>query len=300
MDKVQGVVVSSLKLGWVSWSIALFFFFSSCQFSHHIGPISKETVEELFKDQPYKPVEGYLSVLSGTLHYISVGDPAKEHMLLLIHGSPGSWNNYLDYLRDDYLLRHFFIISPDRMGYGGSSGRGVASVAHEACLLGALMARYPQKKVLTVGHSYGGAVAVQLQAHYPDRVAGTLLLAPSLGPDFEYVGFWRYLLKAPILSHLLPRPLAVSNNELIHLQYDLRKLERQYSRITQPVYYIHGTDDWLVSYKNTFYVQEKMAHLPLKTVRLEGANHFIPWTHYAETIKGIRYLCRKLKERDYF
>lgn len=270
-----------------SWFI---FLGAGCQSSQYMFPLSQRAIEEHFAEKIHKPTSHYLQMASDTLHYMSVGESTKEFMLLMIHGSPGLWNNYLDYLKDDSLLSDFFVVSPDRMGYGASTQRGLSDVQQEARVLAAVLAAYPEKKVLVVGHSYGGPIAVQLQINHPQQIVGALLLAPTLDPRFEDVWLWRYFLKLPIIRHLMPHNLSTSNNELIHLQRDLKKLDQQYHRITQPVYYIHGTRDWLVNYENIFYVRKKMTHVPLTTVGLKGVNHFIPWTNYEEVTKGIRYL----------
>ena len=265
-------------------------FCAACQASYYYTTLSEKKLNKLFASRPFQPVSHFVQVGEYPLHYVSIGEPTKEFMLLMIHGSPGLWNNYLDFFQDEFLLDNFFIVSPDRAGYGQSSRRGIHSLQKEACHLGSILTRYPDKRVLLVGHSYGGPLAVQMQWQYPTRVVGTLLLAPPLDPAYENMGPWRYLLRLPVISHLTPRHLAASNEEMMCLPYGLMELAQHYRELTQPVYYIHGTNDWFVSYENLAYAKQRMAHLPLTAVSLEGANHFIPWTHYDEVIKGIKYL----------
>ena len=212
----------------------------ACQASYYHTALSAKKLDKLFAGQSFQPVSHLIQVGEYPLRYVSIGAPAKEFMLLMIHGSPGLWNNYLDFFRDEFLLDNFFIVSPDRAGYGQSGQRGVHSLRKEACLLGSILARYPDKRVLLVGYSYGGPLAVQMQWQYPTRVAGTLLLAPPLDPAYENMGPWRYVLRLPVISHLTPRHLATSNEEMMCLPHGLVELSRHYRELTQPVYYIHG------------------------------------------------------------
>src|SRR5437763_10015153 len=53
------------------------------------------------------------------LHYVSTGTDTLP-LLIFIHGSPGSWEVFKDYLRDSDLLRQYNMISIDRTGFGFS------------------------------------------------------------------------------------------------------------------------------------------------------------------------------------
>ncbi|HSZ34702.1 MAG TPA: alpha/beta hydrolase, partial [Puia sp.] len=68
-------------------------------------------------------------------------------------------------------------------------------------------------------------------------------------------------------------------------------LEKDFSKITCPVYFIHGAlDTWVppgnVDYGKKLLVNSKAVEVTMIT----GANHFIPWTKFTE----IRDLLLKL------
>lgn len=223
---------------------------------------------------------------------------AEAPLLFFIHGAPGSWRAYASYLRDTTLRKDFYMISVDRPGYGGSSSERVfASVAQQSELLSELLRPFAKKRpIILVGHSYGGPVALRIAMDHPDWVQGILLLAPAIDPSLEQRAKWRLWLRYPPLRWLTPRPLYVTNEEILALKADLEAMEPLYSQLRMPVYYIHGTHDILVPVANSRYAQQYMQHLPLTLRILKRVNHFVPWTHYQEVRKGIYHIHTSLQE----
>ena len=219
-------------------------------------------------------------------------------LLFFIHGAPGSWKAYRKYLRDSSLSAAFQMVSVDRPSYGGSgSGRIFASLDVQSRLLGEILSLYAKERpTILVGHSYGGAVALRMAMDYPQQVQAVLLLAPAIDPALEKPGKWRFWIRTAPLRWLVPSLLYVTNEEIIALKKNLQALETEYEHLKVPVYYIHGTKDMLVSVANQYYAKRHMKHLSLQVRIIRGANHFIPWTHYSEVIKGIYYLRDALRK----
>jgi pimeloyl-ACP methyl ester carboxylesterase len=89
---------------------------------------------------------------------------------------------------------------------------------------------------------------------------------------------------APVRA-LLPRVLRNANAELMALKPELQALALLLPRITAKVLIVHGTKDDLVPVANVDFMQ---AHLPgsrcVRTLLLEGRNHFLPWNS-AEVVR---------------
>lgn len=80
-----------------------------------------------------------------------------------------------------HLERQFCIFTPDLPGYGGSSavtGNDGPSVFAEAETVFGLIEAW-QEPVHLVGHSYGGAVALQVALHHPDCIKSLTLIEPA-------------------------------------------------------------------------------------------------------------------------
>jgi pimeloyl-ACP methyl ester carboxylesterase len=114
------------------------------------------------------------------LHYLDWGS-ADKAALLLIHGGRDHARNW-DWVAQE-LRRDYHIIAPDLRGHGdsqwaiGGSYAMVDYVLDVAQLLNALRI-FP---ITIIGHSLGGAIALQYSGVYPDRVR-KLVAIEGLGP----------------------------------------------------------------------------------------------------------------------
>lgn len=109
--------------------------------------------------------------------------PAGPVRLLALHGLTGyggRWRHLAGYLPE------IAIAAPDLLGHGRSSWAAPWSIDANVAALAALLDDNAQP-VLVVGHSFGGALAMQLAAARPDRVAGLLLLDPAVGLDGNWM-----------------------------------------------------------------------------------------------------------------
>jgi pimeloyl-ACP methyl ester carboxylesterase len=94
--------------------------------------------------------------------------------LLLIHGAGGQHTNWPPQVRRLGLARAFV---PDLPGHGRSEGPVCESVEAYAARLLALMDALEIDSFIPVGHSMGGAVALQLALDAPNRVAGLAVIS---------------------------------------------------------------------------------------------------------------------------
>ncbi len=110
----------------------------------------------------------------GGIYYTEAGphDPALPP-ILLIHGAGGSRLDWPGVLRRIPGRR---VLTVDLPGHGKSSGPGRERMTDYAADLAGLIEGLAIRRVVVVGHSMGGAVALQLALSYPDRVAGLILL----------------------------------------------------------------------------------------------------------------------------
>ena len=221
-----------------------------------------------------------------TLSYLRAGN-SRGTRLILVHGTPGSATAWSDYVLSP--PPGMEVLALDRPGFGRSGPAGpMVSLADQAAAVLALMPEGGRPVVL-LGHSLGGPIVARVAADHPDRVAGLVLLAASLDPALEdihpvqYVGAWG------LIKPLLPRVLRNTNAELMALKPELESLALALRRITAKVVIVHGTKDDLVPVANVPFMQ---AHLTgarcVKTVLLEGQNHFLPWNSEATVREAIR------------
>lgn len=118
--------------------------------------------------------------------------------VLLVHGQPGTGSSWWPVAK--LLSPDFRVLAPDRPGWGGNP-RPATTIAGNAEMLARLVEERlgPEPPPLVVvGHSLGGAVAIELALGWRRLVAG-LVLVSSVGVAAALTGMDR-LLAVPLLG----------------------------------------------------------------------------------------------------
>lgn len=220
------------------------------------------------------------------LHYAQTGNDTLP-TLLFIHGTPGSWDAFKNYLKNKELLNYYRMISIDRPGFGYSDFGNAMNLQEQTNIITEWMdSMNNNKPFIIIGHSLGGPMAVKLAAARPLSTKTIVLLAPSLDPALEKQEKWRPILFKTPLNFLIPGALRPSNEELWYLKKDLKLMNEDYLKITCPVYILHGRKDMLVSYSNVAYAQKMLTNTDSVIVTtFEKENHFIVWTREKEIVE---------------
>ncbi len=220
------------------------------------------------------------------LHYAQTGSDTLP-TLLFVHGTPGSWEGFQNYLLNRELLKHYRIIAIDRPGFGYSDFGNAMNLEDQTTIISEWMdSIYNSHPVILIGHSLGGPLIVKLAAVRPQYTKALVIIAGSLDPADEKPEKWRPILFKTPLNFLIPGALRPSNEELWYLKKDLVIMKGDYEKIICPVYIMHGTKDVLVNYSNVAYSQKMFTKTDSVIVTtLENENHFIVWTREKEIVE---------------
>lgn len=221
------------------------------------------------------------------LHYVKTGNDSLP-TLFFIHGSPDSWTRYEKFLQDKDLLSKYRMIAIDRPGFGYSQFGDAKNLAEQSKLISQLVRSIQNNKpIYAVGHSYGGAVVIKLQTDSVDLFDGLVLLAAAVDPKQEKPERWRYVMNTIPLRYFLPGAYRPSNTELVYLKKDLKELDKEWDKITCPVWILHGDKDTYVPVANVEYAKKKLINAKAVEVKLlPGADHFITHERY-EAVKEV-------------
>jgi len=217
------------------------------------------------------------------IHYALTG-PDSLPTLIFIHGSPGSWDAFSEYMKDSLLLKKFRMVSVDRPGFGYSNFGNAQHLDVQSMWISPLFAALANHKpMFLAGHSLGGPLVIKLGADNPGIFSALVVISGSIDPGEEEPEKWRPWLFNTSLNYLVPGAMRPANEELWYLKKDLVWLEKDFSRINCPVYFIHGSMDTWVPPGNIAYGKKLLIHAPsIDVTMIPGANHFIPWTKFSE------------------
>jgi pimeloyl-ACP methyl ester carboxylesterase len=228
-----------------------------------------------------------LTVEGHHLHYACTGSDTLP-TLFFIHGTPGAWDAFADYMKDKDLLAHFRMVSIDRPGFGYSDYGHPEHLDKQSSIISPLFhALANHRPMFIAGHSLGGPMAVKLVADNPGVFSGLVIISGSIDPAQEDPEKWRPILFKTPLTYFVPGAMRPSNQELWYLKTDLQDLKKDFALVTCPVYFIHGAKDTWVPPANVDYGMKMLSHASRTSVTMiAGANHFIPWTKFND-IKAV-------------
>ncbi|WP_395073643.1 alpha/beta fold hydrolase [Flavobacterium sp.] len=221
------------------------------------------------------------------IHYIETGKP-ENPTLFFIHGSPGSWDAYKNYLTETLLLKKYRMIAIDRPGFGYSNFGEAENLSVQANRIDNFVKKIDNNKpIILIGHSMGGPVVVKLATIKPKLYSNLIILAGSIDPEAETPEVWRSIIKTKPIRYLIPGALRPANDELWWLKQDLVDMKPNLKNITSNVVVIHGTKDPLVPFSNVAFIKRTFVNAKsMEIIPIENANHFIPWEHF-ETIRNV-------------
>ena len=221
--------------------------------------------------------------------YVKVGRGPDKPLVIFIHGSPGNWRGWADYLIDPELTQKAELIAVDRPGFGESgAGRVERSLVQQARAIAPLLDQVaPGRRVVLVGHSFGGPLVARLAMDNGSKVTDLVILAGSIDPEMEQTAWYQYPADWPVISWMLPGALVVTNREIRALKDELVAMLPLWPQVTQRVTVMQGGKDDLVPPQNADFAEKMLTRAEsVRIIRLPEMNHFLPWTRYAQ-VKAV-------------
>ncbi|MDP3857502.1 MAG: alpha/beta hydrolase [Stagnimonas sp.] len=247
-------------------------------------PYPRGGVQALFP-QPPRPVLQKVSFEGRTVQLATMSGSGSTP-LLFIHGSPGDWQAWARYLDAPALARFNPRMAVDRPGYGGSgAGQVMTDLREQARLLAALIPEgHP---AVVVGHSLGGPIVGWLLLDHPEKVCGGVMVAGSIAPELEAPRYYNRLADTTLARLIAPSELLWSNVEILALQGELQKLDREWARLRRPLVVVQGLKDELVDPATADYAERRIPADWIRIVRVPAQGHFVLWNQPQTVIDAI-------------
>jgi pimeloyl-ACP methyl ester carboxylesterase len=252
--------------------------------------LTSEETKTTFANKKFKPEIIVSKAAERPINYVEVGNDTLP-TVIFVHGSPGSWSAFVDFMKVDSLLEKVRMISVDRPGFGHSGfGDAEESLEKQAAYLKPIVAKQRQngKQVILVGHSLGGPLIARMAMDYPELIDGLVFVAGSVAPELEPPRWYRYILDASPVKYFIPKSFRASNFEILHLKEELELMLPLWKSIRQPCIVIQGIADSLVPAANADFLKRKLINAEyLEIQKIAGMNHFVPWSNPELIAEGI-------------
>ncbi len=223
------------------------------------------------------------------LRYVETGIQEDSiPLLFFIHGAPGSWDAFKEYLADYDLNRAFRLISMDRIGYGGSSlGKSESDLTIHADAALHILEKYNPSECIVISHSYGSPISAVMATRKPDKIQGLVMCSPVNDYISEPLKWYAKLANWKIVRCVMPAIVNVATDEKITHKTSLKNIEAIWSHVKCPVFHYHGNEDILAPYNgNVEWSHNYLKNAPLTVRTEEEAGHLLIWFK-AETFKNI-------------
>jgi pimeloyl-ACP methyl ester carboxylesterase len=174
------------------------------------GYIVKNERHEIYSKSKYGQ-DRFVVVQNRNIHYVETGEGQP---IVLI---PGAWSTYRYWNRITPLLsKHYRLLALDYLGVGDSDKPQSGfryTIEEQADLIAGLTEALQVSKVHIIGTSYGGSIALNLAARYPDRV-GKIVSIEGNGMKHKKVPYrpMEDLLKWPLVGEI---PISVTRSGLL-------------------------------------------------------------------------------------
>ncbi len=246
----------------------------------------------------------FLQVGENTLHYASHGDPQKP-ALIIVHGTPGDWQQYARYLYNETLLAHYYMVVVDRPGWGQSTlapQKKIASFEEQAVVLAALAKELRDNNqgqpVILMGHSLGASLIPRVAMDFPELIEGLLLFAGTIDPQLANPRWFNYIANAPLINYLIGDSLHRSNKEIFALKDNIHLMTERWGDIKAQVIAVQGLEDGLVYPKNSDYIEAQFDSNRTQVIRLSNEGHLFPMNRRDDVVNWALTLLERInKER---
>jgi len=213
-----------------------------------------------------------------------------------IHGTPGGWIAWRS-LMSQKGIEEFSFFAFDRPGWGNSqstTGQMYPSLSDQADILAAAFLKIDlPKPIILVAHSWGGPVALELSAQYPQLVDGLVLIASPANPVVSQPRWYHKAARLKAVQWVIGKSMTRSNTEMLALDTELISLSKLLIKITQPTVIMQGKKDWLVKPQNAFYLRRMLENAPVNLWYDLQANHFIPFKQTDRVLEAINWVQQK-------
>ena len=270
--------------------LLLLVFAAGLLFHQFTSPRTDLEIMEEFKEEGLDPLIRHERFKGHRVRLLQMNSGSRPQLpvLFFIHGSPGSMMDFKRYLKDPDLNAKANMMAYERVGYGEEErGEVLPSLQEELELIHYLIREVPVEKIIVVGYSYGGTIAMASTLDFQKKFSLAAAVRGDLEPMFRAL----YLYKWPWTRPLVPKVLRGAAEEKFRHLTELSEYDSVWAISPSPVVSIHGKKDKIVPYENSVYLERLFDKERYRLVSLEDVVHVLVRTDFEksenELIQGL-------------
>jgi len=268
-------------LKYVAIILGIIFIILYIAFYKFSTPKKDATIQEEFAEKNYIANIQYLDFDHRKVRVLSTKEKIDPKLLTIVfvHGAIGSSLDFKEYMTDNDINNSANLISYDRLGYGPSqNGEVLNSIAKETQLLQTIIKQFNIDKLILVGYSFGGPIALNYARNNP--VEKLILCAPALYGNHEKTPWVINFYKWKLTRFLVPDVWKSASKEKLSHAKDLSQFENVWEETKTTILGVHGNNDAIVPYENSTTLQRKFSNDQFNLVTIEGAGHGLIWSNF--------------------
>ena len=225
-------------------------------------------------------------------YYAYHAEDTERIPLVLIHGAGG---NHLHWPVQIRRLPEYRVYALDLPGHGKSTGHGLHQISDYADRVLAWMNELDLHKVVVVGHSMGGGIALTMALQHPERIRGLGLVGTGahlpVNASFlentahettfqsavELLASWAFNLNAnPQLVQTVQKQMLETRPTILHGDFracDTFDVRERLGEITCPTQVICGSKDKLMPVRHSQYMASQIQSAELAVI--PDAGHMV-------------------------
>lgn len=222
-----------------------------------------------------------------------VADRPGDWRLLMFPGTPARrylFDNILKHAPAD--LETVLVMRP---GFEKGAARSYPAFEDQ---LAAARPFLQDKKVVALGVSYGGELALKCALDHPDRVQGVVVVAALVTEPRRWVGPFVKLGGAPLVRNLLPKTLHHARAEIEGRRAQIADVFEKLHGLACPATILHGDLDHLVALSDaTTLLSYFGPGADVRFERVRGGTHFLELQRPGRVLEAVEDVIRRAEMR---